>query len=177
MPNDGKIISDVRAKINAKLQVLAEKIALDLRRATIEQIDSNKMNATGQMRRGVDAEIKNETERIIIEVFDNMGYSYYAHQGTRPHFPPIYAIRDWVRIKGLAANYTPVLGGRYWGKSTIKRYSGKKAMDDYYKVDRIACAIAWKIYKRGTAGVKFFDLALKQSEGLINQRINEFKIA
>lgn len=54
----------------------------------------------------------------------------YVELGTQPHFPPVEAIEDWVRVKF--------------------------ALNDEAEIERAALAIARKIAARGTLGVGMF---------------------
>ncbi len=59
-------------------------------------------------------------------------------EGTRPHYPPIQPIRDWVRTKGFA--------------------------QDDASIERIARAVARKIARDGIAPRHFFAKAVKRIE-------------
>lgn len=179
--NEEKIIENVRAEIQQKLETLVNRICVKLVASSKQILDDYKKVDTAMLKKSIDYEIiEKQALDITAMVLANTHYAKYIHDGTGPaakhkrYYPNLMAIRDWVKRRGIAANFTPVLGGRYWGKTAIVKYSGRKAMDDYWKVDKVARLIAWKIYQKGTVGVKFFDLAIKQNESFINEQIAKF---
>lgn len=62
----------------------------------------------------------------------------FMEEGTRPHFPPLQPLEDWVRVKGFAS--------------------------DAASVRRIAYAVALKIARDGIAPRHFFAKAVRQLE-------------
>jgi len=159
-----EIFNNILSEINNRIEKLALQIKEVLIRQVKDVLEKENKNVTGQLMRSIEGDVKRITEGILVEIYSGTGYAYYVHEGTRPHFPPVYALRDWVRLKGLAF------------RDSGKRILSYKSAKDYWKVDRLAYAIAWKIYHHGTKGLKFFDLALKQAEARINDLINNFRL-
>lgn len=81
-------------------------------------------------------------------VGSNLKYAPYVVLDTRPHWPPIEAIRQWVHRKGI--------GGRVLGQGRIRRASAS--------VERgIAFLIARKIARRGTKGDRSLMLGIERN--------------
>lgn len=97
--------------------------------------------ATGELARSV------VTTRVddgaIVKVEAPQGV--FMEEGTRPHFPPLQPLEDWVRTKGFA--------------------------QDDASVKRIAYAVALKIAKDGIAPRHFFAKAVRRVEPLIPREI------
>lgn len=163
-------IDDLQEEITSKMMMGAEKIKQLLVRQAQRVIDDEKVINSGDLRKSIDGEITRDADRIIIEIFSNMNYAYWAHEGTKPHYPPLHKIRDWVRKKGLAKK-TMVRGKNQGKERAIRSY---RSMNDYWQVDQVARAIAWKIAHHGTKGVKFFDLAVKQAEANIESILDKY---
>jgi len=165
--------------VQVEAEKLANKIALILERETAQVITDNNIIATGNLRKSIGSSVEKSIVGYLITAFTNAGYSLFVSDGTRPHFPPITAIRDWVKIKGLAYNIKSSKkkksGAAFGNVKAIRSY---KTMNDYNQINQIASAIAWSIYHKGTKGIKFFDLALKQAMPIIEKELEgtEFQI-
>jgi hypothetical protein len=158
---------EIIAAVEKEALKLSNRLALILERE-VGTVIGEKAFATGALQKSRSSEVEKELWGYLIKVFTGVHYAGYVHEGTKPHYPPIMAIRDWVRKKGLI-NRRVVgrkklnVGSLRLKKVNITKIKSYKSMDDYWQVDQIARAIAWKIYKKGTSGVKFFDIALKQA--------------
>src|SRR3954471_3862185 len=73
----------------------AEEIAAFARR-NIKDIDAY---ATGKMSGGI--EVRHSPGGLVFAVGCTMEYAPYVEFGTRPHFPPVEAIREWCRVRGI----------------------------------------------------------------------------
>lgn len=75
-----------------------------------DKMGINKSYATGELADSMEAvvEINDEYFKVSIKLLD---YWYYLENGTKPHFPPLQAIKDWVEVKGITPEerngYTP----------------------------------------------------------------------
>ena len=174
--SDNNELSDFSKRIQDELDKMLLKVAARIKqimvRASVQVIDDKKISNTGTLRKSIDGEIEQNALATVITVFSNVFYSVYRHEGTKPHYPNLAAIRDWVRLKGLASRTS---WNKKQFKSVTKSIRSYKTMNDYYKIDQIARAIAWKIYRKGTAGVKFFEIAFKQSWPQIELEISKLK--
>lgn len=160
--------------IMESLNKTAERIALAIERQVVKVLNDNKVNDTGDLRKSITHEIQNKVNSVEVVIFSNSVYAQYVHDGTKPNrrMPPIIPIRDWVKRKGLAVK----LITRGKNKGSLRSIKTYKSIDEYKAVNQVAWAIAKSIARKGTKGIKFFDIALKQSEGEINKIIAEFKI-
>lgn len=79
----------------------------------------------------------------LVISFDLDAYWKYVEYGTKPHFPPIRAIEDWIRIKKIIPNSR----------------NGKIP-----NTKQLAFAIAKSISKKGTKGKKLLTKTLKSRE-------------
>lgn len=160
--------------IMESLNKTAERIALAIERQVVKVLNDNKINDTGDLRKSITHEIQNKVNSVEVVIFSNSIYAQYVHDGTKPNrrMPPIIPIRDWVKRKGLAAK----LITRGKNKGSLRSIKTYKSIDEYKAVNQVAWIIAKSIARKGTKGIKFFDIALKQSEGEINKIIAEFKI-
>lgn len=75
-----------------------------------DKMGMNKSYATGELADTMQTivEINDEYFKVSIKLQD---YWYYLENGTKPHFPPLQAIKDWVEVKGITPEerngYTP----------------------------------------------------------------------
>lgn len=75
-----------------------------------DKMGMNKSYATGELADTMETvvEINDEYFKVSIKLQD---YWYYLENGTKPHFPPLQAIKEWVEVKGITPEerngYTP----------------------------------------------------------------------
>ncbi len=93
--------------------------------------------------RGSIHSIERRTPHTVIGVVGtSMNYAVPVELGTKPHFPPVAPIKDWVIAKlGVAAD----------------------------KAEGIAWAVAKKIASKGTEGAEMFTTGLNATEPQINR--------
>lgn len=114
--------------------------ALRLEGFAVEEITSAEPRpavATGELSRSVVT--TNVDDGAIVRI--DAPYAAAMEEGTRPHFPPLQPLEDWVVVKGIAR--------------------------DPASVKRIAYAIALKIARDGIAPRHFFAKAVRRVEPLI----------
>lgn len=93
--------------------------------------------AHGTLKQSITSEVEVLADSVIGVVGTPLSYAIPVELGTRPHFPPVDAIEDWVRVK---------LG-----------ITGPEARG-------VAFAIARKIAARGTQGAFMFQNAMAAAE-------------
>lgn len=110
--------------------------------------------AHGLLRNSIHSQSRIDGDGLLGIVGSPLEYAEYVELGTRPHFPPVEPLQDWVRAKGLAS--------------------------EEREVRNIACMIARAIAVRGTLAVGMFNRAAAFNEsnverifGLHVQRIAE----
>jgi hypothetical protein len=166
-------IKEVKEQVRIIVERFANRVGNLLVAETVKVLDENKKNASGELRKSITYETSIFGTFIKIVVFSPLDYAFYAHEGRAPGgVPPIYKIRDWVRLKGIAGRYSvksPILGRRVTisGKdmSRLGLHGNRlgNRMDQYWQDTQAATAIAFAIAKHGTKGFKFFDFALRQA--------------
>jgi len=67
-----------------------------LAQRNIQEIDAI---ATGKMAAGV--EVAYSRAGLVFAVGTKAAYGVFVELGTRPHFPPLDAIREWCRVRGI----------------------------------------------------------------------------
>lgn len=76
-------------------EATAEEIA-DLARRNIKNIDAY---ATGAMYSGI--QVSSSPGGLVFTVGCTEKYAPYVEMGTRPHWPPLDAIREWCNVRGI----------------------------------------------------------------------------
>jgi hypothetical protein len=151
----------------AMLESFIVRVTEKIRRDTVLIIEQNDAIASGALRKGIVTDVLKEVGRIIgvVGVAADVPYGIYRHEGTRPHFPPIEPLQKWVRKKGLAGSYS---------KATKRRLGSRSIQDaqDY----ALAFAIARKIARRGTVGLRFLEMAFDQNMGWIQNELQTVKL-
>jgi hypothetical protein len=133
--------------------------------AVREDLKQQNINASSKLSQSLKSVVKQKGKWIEISI-SLEDYWKYIEYGTRPHFPPIQAIRKWIDVK-------PVLPRPMKGKLPTR--------------DQLAFLIARKISRVGTRPKPFlnktisdfnlidkvYDLLLNQIEQQINKQIND----
>lgn len=133
--------------------------------AVRDDLKQQNINASSKLSQSLKSVVKQKGKWIEISI-SLEDYWKYIEYGTRPHFPPIQAIRKWIDVK-------PVLPRPMKGKLPTK--------------DQLAFLIARKISIVGTRPKPFlnktisdfnlidkvYDLLLNQIQQQINKQIND----
>lgn len=112
-----------------------------------QTITSNGTNSSGDLSKSIKSIVKQKGKWIEISI-SLEDYWKYVEYGTRPHFPPIEAIKKWIKVK-------PIL------PRPLK--NGKLPTEN-----QLAFLIARKISKVGTKPQPFLEPTIKQFD-LINK--------
>lgn len=151
---------DVLRHFDEEVEKLVETTGLILERETKEVLAKEGKHATGDAIKSVRSEARKLSWGYVIRTFLGVNYGVFIYEDTKPHWPPLNKIQKWVRLKKLA--------GRYSVK-TKKRLGGK--LTQHAEDRQIAWLIARKIARKGTKGIKFFDIALKQAMPMIKKEL------
>lgn len=172
----GGIMADIERRLWKEITQVANRIAQMLERCVVDVLNENEKVVSGDLKKSVSSRVEQETNRIIIKVFTGLGYAQYVHEGTKPHYPPIFPIARWVQKKGIGQSFNTkskrMIGTKKKaysyniGGQTLGRQFSKEIMSVAYAIQR-------SIGKKGTRAFKFFEIALKRSEGKIQQMVNE----
>lgn len=133
--------------------------------AVREDLEQQNINASSKLSKSLKSVVKQKGKWIEISI-SLEDYWKYIEYGTRPHFPPIQAIRKWIDVK-------PILPRPMKGKLPTR--------------DQLAFLIARKISKVGTRPKPFlnktisdfnlidkvYNLLLNQIQQQINKQIND----
>lgn len=133
--------------------------------AVRDDLKQQNINASSKLSQSLKSVVKQKGKWIEISI-SLEDYWKYIEYGTRPHFPPIQAIRKWIDVK-------PVLPRPMKGKLPTR--------------DQLAFLIARKISRVGTRPKPFlnktisdfnlidkvYDLLLNQIQQQINKQIND----
>lgn len=130
-----------RASESAVLFVL-QKMEADI----VRYFERNKINVTGWLRNSITSEVQREAGRVVGIIGTNNQYAVYVHEGTRPHWPPVNPIKNWV-IRKLGI-------------------TGKD-------VESVTWAVRKKIATKGTEGKPYFRFILNQYQNKIEQMVIE----
>lgn len=172
----GGAISEIERRIWSEIRRVADRIALMLERAVVEVLNENDKVVSGDLKKSVASRVEQERDRIIISVFTGTKYAQWVHEGTKPHYPPIFPIARWVQKKGIGQSFS-VKSHRMVGtnKRTLKHSVGGTELSGKFsqEVLSVAYAIQRSIGKKGTKAFKFFEIALKRSESRIQTMVNE----
>lgn len=128
------------------------KIAEDLTQSYREQLSADGKNASGTLS-NTSSYLVNYDGKILKISLLLEDYWKYVENDTKPHFPPIDKIRDWIRVK-------PVLPMARNGKLPTE--------------NQLAYLIARKISKVGTTGSHSLKSTIDKSN-IYNKVINEIK--
>lgn len=129
------------------------------------KLKANKTNASGTLSNSIKGIVKKNGKYIVISI-QLEDYWKYIENGTKPHWPPVSAIKKWISVK-------PVL------PRPLK--SGKLPTDN-----QLAYLIGRKISKVGTKAKPFlkptitdFDLVGKiynEVTNLLNKQLEELEV-
>lgn len=119
----------------SKIEELAGKLSLALK----ENLSSH--NASGRLIQSITSSVAYKDGQIEVTI-DAEEYAKYLNDGTKPHFPPVDKILEWVRVKPIMPRP---------GKD------GKLPTEE-----QLAYLIGRKISKSGTKGTHFIDKTLEQ---------------
>ena len=114
-----------------------------------------------------------EEGEYAVNIGTPLSYGADVEWGTKPHFPPVEAIKEWIRQKGLSAD--TALAGTYSIK-THRRTGGKKIQDEN---EQLAWAISIGISKKGTKPHPHlfpgFQEGIKSFGAIVREKFQEIK--
>ncbi|NWF87917.1 MAG: HK97 gp10 family phage protein [Ignavibacteriaceae bacterium] len=189
MPNKEffELEDEILKRFRIEVERLTEKIGLIIERETKAVLAENEKIATGDLRKSIRYKVTKLVSAYLITCFANVKYSQYVYDGTRPHFPPIEPIVRWVQRKGIGQSFSikshKMVGSNRKGVAIGKRRIGLARFENLYseksyseEVRSVAYAIARSMAKKGTHGLKFFDIALKQAWPAIEKEVQAFNL-
>jgi hypothetical protein len=83
--------------------VLIGSIKKGLAKSSIVIVNNIKASApagvSGDLRKSNEYEVKEEGREIFTRIYNTKEYAPFVEFDTRPHWPPISALKDWCRLK------------------------------------------------------------------------------
>jgi hypothetical protein len=92
----------------------SEKIGAALKEATFEFggllknelnifLNEEDLTVSRKMQESIESVERLEGDTLEVLVGPTVHYAEYVHQGTKPHFPPVAELIDWVQKRGFAS--------------------------------------------------------------------------
>jgi hypothetical protein len=168
MELDYRDFETYKKKVENAIERMIMQVCERIRADAVLQIRNGKAVATGELMRNINTDIVRQAGMIVgvVGVGGNVKYGIFRHQGTKPHFPPIEAIKKWVIIKGLV---------RDKGRPVSVR-GAKKSVSLDAEAKSIAFLIARKIARKGTQGLPFLRIAFNQNVNWIYERLRNMQL-
>lgn len=112
--------------------------------------------ASGELYRTISTIVTQKKQSFLVE-FRMPLYGEFLEQGTKPHFPPLDAIEDWIRVKKIVPR--------------------RDQQGNLPTVKQLAFLIARKISEDGTPATKIYEkantLTYREWDDLIEEAISE----
>ena len=87
------------------------------------KIDSNGTNASGDLSKSIKGIVKQNGKYIVISI-QLHDYWKYIEYGTKPHFPPLDAIKKWISVKPVLPR--PLKNGKLPTTNQLAYLIGRK---------------------------------------------------
>lgn len=128
-------------EVERELGVIGEEIV----QAASDYLDEHRINVDGDIKKSLYQEVERVKDALKLTVGAGVAHAVYVHEGTKPHWPPVAPIREWVRKKlGIA---------------------------DRAQIRRVAFLVARKIARSGTRPKPFLDVPFQAALKGLQPRI------
>lgn len=157
-----------------KTYEVLDNMGKDFTELVLQQIEDKDGIASGELYNSINWKIEETEEGLTLYLLHAEHFDYWD-KGTKPHFPPLPAIEDWVENKGLANNPKPMRIVRKWSwtlKSGEVKHNAKE-VDILPTVKQIAFMVARKISIEGTEPRSAFEYAYNNLIGIYEPLIVE----
>lgn len=104
-------------------------------------------NATGNLTDSINYIVNSNGSTLEVSI-SLLEYWKYVNYDTKPHFPPVDAIKDWIVAKRIVPQVQSLPNGKTYLPT----------------VPQLAFLIARSISENGTEGNEFFDMAAEEAE-------------
>lgn len=88
-----------------------------------ERLEKNGSNASGMLSNSIKGKVKYDGKYVSVFV-DLEDYWKYVENGTKPHFPPVDAIKQWIRVKPVLPR--PLKDGKLPTENQLAYLIGRK---------------------------------------------------
>jgi len=85
--------------VYAALESSLEEIALEIERDVVDYLEREGHQVSGDLKKRVTHQIVRTANEIKASIGPHIYYAQYLHEGTKPHWVPISAIKTWVIMK------------------------------------------------------------------------------
>jgi hypothetical protein len=139
-----------------------------LERETKELTPIGASGGAGGLRDSITSDMSIEGENVIGQVGTAMAYAIPVELGTKPHWPPIEPLIEWVAAKfGLSTAPLPTKNNLGMPQSAFSKWRGGVERDS--EASKVARSIAMAIAVRGTPAVGMFHLGFAWNEDQVVQ--------
>lgn len=148
-----------RASIRIVREMQGPKMVLAMGKATLLVVRTARQYSkidTGRYRASITPEVVVRDETVLGIVGTNVAYAPFVVFDTKPHFPPLGPILEWVKRQKIAGRYSV----------RTRRRVGKRSVREREDL-RVAWAIARKISRVGTKGDYSLPRAVVDNEAKI----------
>lgn len=128
--------------------------------------------ATGEMLNSISWRIEEEENGLTLYMISADHFKYW-NDGTKPHFPPLPAIENWVENKGIEARPMHIVRKWSWTLKSGEVKHNAKEVDILPTVKQIAFMVARKISIEGTEPRSAFEYAYENLIGIYEPLIIE----
>lgn len=88
-----------------------------------ERLEKNGSNASGMLSNSIKGKVKYDGKYVSVYV-DLEDYWKYVENGTKPHFPPVDAIKQWIKVKPVLPR--PLKDGKLPTENQLAFLIGRK---------------------------------------------------
>lgn len=140
-------VERVAAMFQAAPQIAADELLTAMTEVDLHlqrEVADRTPTAHGTLRSSIFSEERIQGDGVLGVVASPPAYAQYVELGTKPHFPPIEPLMDWVRVKF--------------------------ALSDEDEIRSAAFRVARAISLRGTLGVGMFNRAFAANKAQVERR-------
>lgn len=87
------------------------------------KLDSNNSNSSGKLSKSIKGIVKYDGKYLSVSI-SLQDYWKYIENGTKPHFPPVDAIRKWIKVKPVLPR--PLANGKLPTENQLAYLIGRK---------------------------------------------------
>ena len=100
-----------------------EKVAQEFINAYRQRVKDSGHYASGRLNDSLSAKVWADAESVTVTI-DGEAYAKYLNTGTRPHWPPVDAILEWIRVKPVLPR--PMANGKLPTERQLAFLIGRK---------------------------------------------------
>lgn len=160
-------------------EAVLKNMAEVMREFMRDKLSSNGTNASYELSNSINyrIDVDGHSLDVYIELAD---YWKYVENGTKPHWPPIDKIEEWIKVKPVLPEVRPVTYHWYTNgrkKGAPKTIYNERTVNRLPSVQQLAYLISRKISRVGTEAQPFFwnsvEEAVAQFESMIEDALSQ----